>query len=309
MASSTPEHGDRLSPIDPAPIAPRTDALRRAADVMAAVRERCVWSARITHEDLVPYLVEESAELIDAVEAGTRADLREELGDLLWQVLFHAAVAADATEDPFDIDDVADALADKMIRRHPHVFGDSLAPSAGEAKASWERIKREEKAERLAERLAAETSAEPEANAAAKTVGLLASVPMALPALSRALKLQDKAASVGFDWPSLAPVFDKVREEIGELEEAVRVPADGDPDQRRQRIADELGDLLFVLANVARHLDIDAETALRGTNAKFVRRFSTIEARLAETGRTPAESDLAEMDRLWNEAKAGERKG
>jgi ATP diphosphatase len=132
---------------------------------------------------------------------------------------------------------------------------------------------------------------------------------MALPALSRALKLQDKAATVGFDWPSLAPVFEKVREEIGELEEAVQAPASDDKEQRRQRVADELGDLLFVLANVARHLDIDAETALRGTNAKFVRRFAAIEARLAETGRTLAESDLAEMDRLWNEAKANERKG
>ncbi|EPD85315.1 MULTISPECIES: MazG family protein [unclassified Microbacterium] len=148
MASSTPEHGDRLSPIDPAPIAPRTDALRRAADVMAAVRERCVWSARITHEDLVPYLVEESAELIDAVEAGTRADLREELGDLLWQVLFHAAVAADATEDPFDIDDVADALADKMIRRHPHVFGDAVATTPEEVLVHWNAAKSAEKRDR-----------------------------------------------------------------------------------------------------------------------------------------------------------------
>ncbi|MFC7925323.1 MazG family protein [Microbacterium laevaniformans] len=147
MASSTPEHGDRLSPIDPASTS-TGDALRRAADVMAAVRARCVWSARITHEDLVPYLVEEAAELIDAVEAGTRADLREELGDLLWQVLFHAAVAADATEDPFDIDDVADALAEKMIRRHPHVFGDAVATTPEEVLVHWNAAKAAEKQDR-----------------------------------------------------------------------------------------------------------------------------------------------------------------
>lgn len=147
MASSTPEHGDRLSPIDPASTS-TGDALRRAADVMAAVRERCVWSARITHEDLVPYLVEESAELIDAVEAGTRADLREELGDLLWQVLFHAAVAADATDDPFDIDDVADALAEKMIRRHPHVFGDAVATTPEDVLVHWNAAKAAEKQDR-----------------------------------------------------------------------------------------------------------------------------------------------------------------
>lgn len=147
MASPTPEHGHRLSPIDPASISPG-DALRRAADVMAAVRARCVWSARITHEDLVPYLVEESAELIDAVEAGTRAGLREELGDLLWQVLFHAAVAAEATDDPFDIDDVADALADKMIRRHPHVFADAVATTPDEVLVHWNAAKAAEKRDR-----------------------------------------------------------------------------------------------------------------------------------------------------------------
>lgn len=147
MASSTPDNGDRLNPREPA-AASSTDPLRRAADVMAAVRERCVWSARITHDDLVPYLVEESAELIDAVEAGTRADLREELGDLLWQVLFHAAVAAEDADDPFDIDDVADGLAEKMIRRHPHVFGDAVATTPEEVLVHWNAAKAAEKRER-----------------------------------------------------------------------------------------------------------------------------------------------------------------
>ncbi len=281
----------------------------RLVEIMAELRTPvtgCPWDLEQTFESIIPYTIEETHEVADAIERRDFVDLKEELGDLLLQVVYHAQLAQEAGH--FDFGDVVHGITRKMIRRHPHVFGDGVAPSADEAKASWERIKQEEKAERLAERLAAESSADGEPSAEAKTAGLLASVPMALPALSRALKLQDKAASVGFDWPSLAPVFEKVREEIGELEEAVQAPAGSDTEQRRRRIADELGDLLFVLANVARHLDIDAETALRGTNAKFVRRFGAIEARLAEAGRTPAESDLAEMDRLWNEAKAGELK-
>lgn len=179
MASSTPEHGDRLSPIDPASTS-TGDALRRAADVMAAVRARCVWSARITHEDLVPYLVEESAELIDAVEAGTRADLREELGDLLWQVLFHAAVAADATEDPFDIDDVADALAEKMIRRHPHVFGDAVATTPEEVLVHWNAAKAAEKQDRRSV-LDGVSAHMPSLALAQKLLGRAAALPLSSP--------------------------------------------------------------------------------------------------------------------------------
>lgn len=179
MASSTPEHGDRLSPIDPVSTS-TGDALRRAADVMAAVRARCVWSARITHEDLVPYLVEESAELIDAVEAGTRADLREELGDLLWQVLFHAAVAADATEDPFDIDDVADALAEKMIRRHPHVFGDAVATTPEEVLVHWNAAKAAEKQDRRSV-LDGVSAHMPSLALAQKLLGRAAALPLSSP--------------------------------------------------------------------------------------------------------------------------------
>jgi MazG family protein len=268
--------------------------------VMAALRTPvtgCPWDLEQTFETIAPYTIEEAYEVHDAIERGDRGELRDELGDLLLQVVYHARMAEE--ERAFDFADVVDAVTNKMIRRHPHVFGDETARAATLQKGWWEAIKAEEKAaKRRVETPTAPTS-------------LLADVPLGLPSLTRAIKLQAKAARVGFDWPSLAPVFAKMREELSELEE-IAAPADprgpsapaasADP-----RIAEELGDLLFVIANVARHLAIDPETALRSANTKFTRRFAHIEARLAAQGKQPAGSTLEEMDALWDEAKAREK--
>ena len=267
--------------------------------VMAALRTPgtgCPWDLEQTFETIAPYTIEEAYEVHEAIESGDRGELRDELGDLLLQVVYHARMAEE--EHAFAFADVVDAVTRKMIRRHPHVFGDDSQRGRPLTKGWWESIKAEEKAEK--------GGVESDAPAS-----LLADVPLALPSLSRAVKLQAKAARVGFDWPSLAPVFAKMREELSEFEE-IAAPADprgatagsapADP-----RITEELGDLLFVIANVARHLGIDPETALRGANTKFTRRFAHIEARLAEQGKQPAESTLDEMDALWNEAKAREK--
>jgi MazG family protein len=221
------------------------------------------------------------------------SDLKEELGDLLLQVVYHARMAEE--QGAFAFADVAQAIADKMVRRHPHVFGDAEARAAGAAKDFWEKAKAEERSAKAAERA---RSGAPEAS----RQGVLQSVPVALPALVRAIKLQGKAAGVGFDWPSLTPVLDKLKEELGELE--AQIAAGG-----QAGIAEEYGDLLFVLVNVARHLKIDPEASLRAANEKFVRRFGRIEAKLAARGKTPAQSSLEEMDGLWNEAKSEERHG
>jgi MazG family protein len=256
--------------------------------IMAALRTPvtgCPWDLEQTFATIAPYTVEEAYEVADAIQRGHMADLREELGDLLLQVVYHAKIATEAGT--FTFADVADGISRKMIRRHPHVFGDAAARSAGAAKGSWEKIKAEEKAAK---------------GVIESAPSVLADVPLGLPGLTRAVKLQEKAARVGFDWPDIGPVFDKMREELAELEEVV---AKGD----KAGIQDEFGDLLFVMANVARHLGVDPETAVRGTNAKFTRRFQGIEAALAKDGRTPADSDLAEMDALWNAVKKAEPKG
>ncbi len=257
--------------------------LRDLLDVMAALRtpgSGCPWDLEQDFRSIAPYTIEEAYEVADAIEHGTRGDLKEELGDLLLQVVYHAQMAKE--EGAFSFDDVAHAITTKMIRRHPHVFGDEATRSAGVAAGFWEKIKAEEKAGK------------------GEPVSLLADVPLAMPALTRAVKLQGKAAQVGFDWPSLAPVLAKMREELAELAEMLEA---GEQDG----IEAELGDLLFVMANVARHLLLDPEAALRRTNEKFTRRFQRIEQKLAERGKTPAQSDLAEMDRLWDEAKAEEK--
>lgn len=264
--------------------------------VMAALRTPvtgCPWDLEQTFATIAPYTIEEAYEVADAIARDDLDHLKEELGDLLLQVVYHSRMAEEAGA--FALDDVIDGITTKMIRRHPHVFGDDAARSAGVAKGFWEKIKAEEKAGK---------------GTGGRTASLLDDVPVGLPALTRAHKLQSKAAKVGFDWPSLGPVFDKLREELAELE-AVALPADprgaGPPSGDTAKIAEELGDLLFVVANVARHLEIDPEASLRAANDKFRRRFAHIEARLAQTGRAPAQSDLAEMDRLWDEAKARER--
>jgi MazG family protein len=267
-----------------------TSNARKAIDdllaVMAALRtpgSGCPWDLAQTFKTIAPYTIEEAYEVADAIETGDRPALKDELGDLLLQVVYHARMAEE--EGAFAFPDVAQAITAKMIRRHPHGFG--AAPGF------WERIKAKEKT--------------PAANR-----GVLDDVPVALPALTRAVKLQDKAARVGFDWPSLAPVFDKLKEELAELEQAVATGvahAGSETTAHQAEIEEEFGDLLFVVANVARHLKIDPEGALRSANQKFIRRFGRIEALLAAEGRAPAQSNLAEMDRLWDQAKAEERGG
>jgi tetrapyrrole methylase family protein/MazG family protein/ATP diphosphatase len=261
---------------DPAP-------LDRLLQIMARLRDPatgCPWDKEQTFATIAPYTVEEAYEVADAIERGHLDELKDELGDLLLQVVFHARMAEEMGA--FDFADVARSIADKMIRRHPHVFEDVRYKDIAEQTESWEEIKAGERA------------------AKARSHGLLGDVPTGLPALTRAVKLTKRAARVGFDWPSTREVFDKLREELGELEAEL---ADLDP----ERLRDELGDVLFVLANLARKLDVEPEDALRHANAKFVRRFGHIERTLAAQGRTPEQSDLTEMDALWDQAKATER--
>jgi nucleoside triphosphate diphosphatase len=285
-------------------MAAKKPTLAELRDVMAALRTPvtgCPWDLEQTFATIAPYTIEEAYEVADAIERKDLADLKEELGDLLLQVVYHARLAEEAKA--FALDDVIAGITAKMIRRHPHVFGDEAARSAGAAKGFWEKIKAEEKAAKAAERARlSQEAAKPAA------VSLLDDVPLGMTGLTRAHKLQAKAAKVGFDWPSLAPVFDKMREELAELEAELRdKPASEQSGNFNTAIEAEFGDLLFVMVNVARHLEIDPEAALRGTNAKFARRFKAIEAALAARGKTPAESTLEEMDRLWDEIKAREK--
>lgn len=255
----------------------------RLNGIMARLRAPvggCPWDVEQTFGTIAPYTIEEAYEVADAIERGDMDDLKSELGDLLFQVVFHARMAEE--QSLFVFDDVATAIAEKLERRHPHVFGEEAAKPDGVAqKARWEDIK------------AAERKAKAQH-------GVLDDVPVGLPALARAAKLTKRAARVGFDWPSTAEVLDKLDEEVGELKAEIVA---GDLDKARE----ELGDLLFVMANLARKLGVEPEDALRGANAKFVRRFAFIEAELAKGGRTPDQSDLAEMDGLWDAAKAAER--
>ena len=251
------------------------EVMRRLRDPQTG----CPWDKEQTFESIAPYTIEESYEVADAIARGDRRDLKEELGDLLFQVVFHARMAEE--QGLFDFDAVAAGMAEKLVRRHPHVFGDTAHRTADEQTVAWEVQKAEERK-------------------AKNKTGVLDDVPVGLPALTRAAKLTKRAARVGFDWPSLAEVLDKLDEETQELKVEI---AAGDLDKARA----ELGDLLFVMANLARKLDVEPEDALRGTNAKFVRRFRSIEDALKARGKTPDQSDLAEMDALWNAAKAAER--
>ena len=263
-------------------------------DIMAALRTPvtgCPWDLEQSFATIAPYTIEEAYEVVDAIERGDIPDLRDELGDLLLQVVFHARMAEEAGH--FDFGGVVEAVTAKLIRRHPHVFANARDLSPAEVKALWGQIKAQEKQDRLAARRQAGAPEEPPA-------GALAGAPLALPALTRAVKLQEKAGKVGFDWNDAHAVLAKLREETAEIEEAL---AAGDA----EGVKGEVGDLLFVVANLARHLSVDPETALRGANAKFERRFAHIEARLDAQGRQPAEASLEEMDALWDEAKARER--
>jgi tetrapyrrole methylase family protein/MazG family protein/ATP diphosphatase len=261
----------------------------RLVEIMARLRAPeggCPWDLEQSFATIAPYTIEEAYEVADAIQRGDLADLKDELGDLLLQVVFHARMAEE--DGAFDFADVARAINDKMVRRHPHVFGDATHKDVAEQTRAWETIK------------AGERAAKRGSGGADAPASLLDEVPTALPALTRAVKLSKRAARVGFVWPSAVEVLAKLHEEVAELEAEV---AAGDLSKARE----ELGDVLFVCANLARELDVDPEDALRTTNAKFVRRFKYIEAELAARGSSPEESDLAEMDALWDAAKAAER--
>ncbi len=268
--------------------------VHRLIEIMAALRDPehgCPWDVEQSFASIAPYTIEEAYEVADAIERGDSEDLREELGDLLLQVVFHARMAEEGGL--FDFGGVVEAVTAKLIRRHPHVFGDARDLDAEGVKVLWAQIKADEK------RLQAEARASTGNRAEAPT-GALAGVPLSLPALSRALKLQEKAGKVGFDWDDVRAVVAKLREEVAEVEAEM---GEGSP----AKLSDEVGDLLFAAVNLARHLDVDPEAALRGANAKFERRFAHIEQRLAEHGRGPEGADLDEMEALWLEAKGLER--
>jgi ATP diphosphatase len=263
--------------------------ITRLLDIMAALRTPgtgCPWDLEQSFATIAPYTIEEAYEVADAIARGDLADLREELGDLLLQVIFHSRMAQE--QGAFEFADVVQTLSEKLIRRHPHVFGEArgLAPHA--VKDLWERIKREERAQKAS------------GSPAEETARALAGVPVALPALTRALKLQSKAGNVGFDWNDPLAVLAKIREEANEIEAEIVA---GD----KAAAGSEVGDLLFAVVNLARHLEVDPEAAVRATNRKFERRFAAIERALEDRGKTPQDATLEEMDALWNEAKAAER--
>ena len=262
----------------------------RLIEIMARLRSPdggCPWDLEQTFATIAPYTIEEAYEVADAIERDALDELPDELGDLLLQVVFHAQMAREA--DLFEFADVANRIGDKMVRRHPHVFGAVDATTPAAVKTNWEDIKAAEKAESVR-----------------KPVSVLDDVPTALPALVRAEKLQKRAARVGFDWPDAVDVLDKIEEEIRELRTAM-ASSNASATMTASEIGEEIGDLLFALVNLARRLDVDAETALRAANTKFIRRFRFIEQSLANGDRTPNDATLEEMDALWDEAKAWER--
>lgn len=262
-------------------------AIERLLRVMARLRDPdggCPWDLEQSFATIAPYTIEEAYEVADAIGRGDMAELEAELGDLLLQVVYHAQMAKEAGQ--FDFDAVADGIAAKMVRRHPHVFGDDTVAGAAAQTRAWEATKAAERQQKAAARGARH--------------GLLDDVPLALPALLRAQKLQRRAARVGFDWPVLAPVLAKVEEELDEVRAEISAGADAD------RLAGEIGDLLFAVVNLARHLGVDGEAALRATNAKFEHRFAAIERSLAMDGRRLEDASLDEMEALWQRAKLGE---
>jgi ATP diphosphatase len=262
--------------------------IQRLVEIMARLRHPqtgCPWDRAQSFATIAPYTIEEAYEVADAIARGDLAELRDELGDLLLQVVFHSRMAEE--QGAFDFDQVAGAIADKMIRRHPHVFGAAEARDTEGQRLAWEEQKAVERKQAAAGGIEAASA--------------LDGVALALPALLRALKLQKRAARVGFDWPDKAPIFDKIAEEIAELRHEIDARA------ASERIEDELGDLLFALVNLARHLELEPEAALRRANAKFERRFRRIEEILRNAGKTPEAAGLAELDRLWDAVKKEEK--
>lgn len=268
----------------PLPIPNHEDQFRRLVDIMEALLspEGCPWDREQDHMSLRPYVVEEAYEVVDAIDDGDDAELAGELGDLGLQIVFHAALAR--RRGSFDVDTVYRRICEKLIRRHPHVFGELSAAGADEVLRNWEAIKRQERED------AGKSDRPPSA---------LDGVPRSLPALQKAGRLQEKARRVNFDWSNIEDVFAKVREEVDELEEAHGEEGPG----AREHLAEEFGDLLFALVNLSRFMKIDAERALDAANTKFTRRFQRIEEMLRAQGRKPTECTLEELDALWNEAK------
>ncbi len=260
----------------------RSARTRYTFDDLTAIMKRlrspggCPWDRKQTHRSLLPYLIEESYEVVDSVNRRNMNDLREELGDVLLQVVFHSQLADE--RDKFDIDDVVDQICRKLIVRHPHVFAKAKRLSANQVLDNWEKIK----------------LAEPKKKRSKK--GVLSGVPRTLPALLRAFRIQEKTARFGFDWKNPTQVFTKVREEVGELRQSLKA-------KRKPEIEHELGDLFFALVNLSRHLDIDPENALAKTNQRFIRRFEYIERALPKSGKDVTTASLQEMDALWDEAK------
>jgi len=262
------------------------DSLHRLLHIMATLRDPargCPWDREQDFASIAPYTIEEAYEVADAIERKDLTALRDELGDLLFQVVFHAQMAKE--QGAFGFDDVAAAISDKMERRHPHVFGSATIESAEAQTVAWEDLKRKERSARNAE------------------ASVLDDVPIGLPALTRAVKLGKRASQAGFDWTQVEGVLDKIQEELDELRAEVQSGASS------SRIGEEVGDLLFSVANLCRHTRQDPETSLRGTNARFERRFRHVESRLKEQGRTLAQASLEEMDGLWDEAKRLEKAG
>jgi tetrapyrrole methylase family protein/MazG family protein/ATP diphosphatase len=261
---------------------PSTAALAQLLDIMARLRDRehgCPWDIEQTFATIAPYTIEEAYEVADAIERGDLHDLKDELGDLLFQVVFHARMAEEAGA--FAFPDVAAAINAKMLRRHPHVFGSSRVADSAEQTKRWEELKLEERA------------------VASNGPGVLNDVPVGLPALTRAVKLGKRAASVGFDWPDVAQVRAKVDEELAEIDAAAAAENAAD-------VAAEIGDLLFSVANWCRHLKLDPETCLRSANERFTRRFRAVEAEVAASGKSWSSHDAAALDALWRRAKAAE---
>lgn len=273
--------------------------INRLLDIMSRLRDPqrgCPWDLQQNFKTIAPYTVEEAYEVADAIERDDRSSLRDELGDLLFQVVFHAQMAKE--QGAFDFDAVANAICDKMERRHPHVFGDASIADAEAQTVAWEEQKRRERAQKRA----------------GEQASVLDDVPVALPSLTRANKLGKRAAQVGFEWSDVHGAIEKLDEEIAEFKAEVRsnacLQADTTTEGQRQheRLAAELGDVLFCVVNVCRYLKIDPELALKRTNASFERRFRYVERGLAKQGKTPQEATLAEMDKLWDEGKAHERR-
>jgi ATP diphosphatase len=264
-----------------------TSNVQRLLDVMARLRspDGCPWDLEQTFATIAPHTVEETYELVEAIENNDPQAIKDELGDVLFQVVFYAQMGREAGW--FDFDGVAGAVADKMIERHPHVFGDRDVKTAQDVVVNWDKDKEKKKA------LAAGNEG--------RALSVLDGVSAALPASTRAVKLQKRAATVGFDWKDAKDVFDKIKEEIGELEKEVA------ENTGKDKLEDELGDVFFAVANLARKLGIDPETALRRTNRKFERRFRGIEEALAQKGKKISDASLDEMERLWNEMKAKEK--